>query len=269
MIAMHGDLFDDARAALDEGELDDAAELAARGLAACARAGAPTVAAAPGHYVLGAVAAESDEDDVALEHADRACAADPAFGEAAHLAARLRLSRWDLVGAAAVLAACQERPAHPDLHYLAAVVAELQGQFDVADEHYRAAAAVDPEGYPLPVRISDEELQRLVEATIEAMPPSVVATFRNLTIDVHEVPDPVLHRDVHPETLGLYAGTPVGDAEAMPVGLPDRVYIFKRNIERMAQDREELIEELRITLLHELGHHLGWDEDDLEARGLA
>ena len=269
MITMHGDLFDEALAALDEGELDDAAELAERGLAACARAGAPAVAAAPGHYVLGAVAADREEDDVALAHADRACAADPAFGEAAHLAARLRLAHWDLTGAAAVLAACQERPWAPDLHYLAAVVAETQGQFDAADAHYRAAADLDSEFYPLPVRISDEELQRLVASTMEAMPPDVVATFRNLTVDVHDVPDPGLHRDIHPETLGLYAGTPVGDAEAMPVGLPDRVYIFKRNIERIAQDREELIEELRITLLHELGHHLGWDEEDLEARGLA
>lgn len=269
MITMHGDLFDEALAALEDGELDDAEKLASRGLAACARAGAPAIAAALGHYVLAAVASERAEDEIALAHADRACAADPAYGEAAHLAARLRLARWDLSGAAAVLTACQERPPHADLRHLAAVIAELQGQFDAADEHYRAAADLDPEAYPLPVRISDEELQQLVASTMEAMPPDVVATFRNLTVDVHEVPDPDLHRDIHPETLGLYAGTPVGDAEAMPVGLPDRVYIFKRNIERIAQDREELIEELRITLLHELGHHLGWDEDDLEARGLA
>ncbi len=269
MITLHGDMFEEARDELQEGHLDDAAELARRGLEAWKRSGAPRVASAPGHYVLAAVAFDKEELEDAARHVARARAADPALGEAAHLDASIRIDLGDLDGAATALETCTERPVQGDIVYLAAVVAELRGRFAEAEEGYRAAAALDADAYPLPVRISDAELQALVASTIEDMPTDVVATFRNLTIDVHEVPDPVLHRDIHPETLGLYAGTPVGDADALPVGLPDRIYLFKRNIERIAQDRDELLEQLRITLLHELGHHLGWDEDDLEERGLA
>jgi predicted Zn-dependent protease with MMP-like domain len=46
------------------------------------------------------------------------------------------------------------------------------------------------------------------------------------------------------------------------------MYLFHRNLERAATTREELEEEIRITVLHEIGHHLGWDEKDLEERGL-
>jgi predicted Zn-dependent protease with MMP-like domain len=47
------------------------------------------------------------------------------------------------------------------------------------------------------------------------------------------------------------------------------MYLFQRNLERGASTRGELEEEIRITVLHEIGHHLGWGEEELEARGLA
>jgi predicted Zn-dependent protease with MMP-like domain len=46
------------------------------------------------------------------------------------------------------------------------------------------------------------------------------------------------------------------------------VLLFQRNIERAAADRDEVREEIRVTLLHEIGHHVGWDEHDLADRGL-
>ena len=50
--------------------------------------------------------------------------------------------------------------------------------------------------------------------------------------------------------------------------MPAFVYIYKRNLERTCDTREDLVEEVRITLLHELGHFLGLDEDDMERLGL-
>ena len=50
--------------------------------------------------------------------------------------------------------------------------------------------------------------------------------------------------------------------------LPDRVVVFQRSIERIATDREHLAEELRVTVLHEIGHHFGFDEDGVDAMGL-
>jgi predicted Zn-dependent protease with MMP-like domain len=50
--------------------------------------------------------------------------------------------------------------------------------------------------------------------------------------------------------------------------LPPTITLFRNNLERMAADREQIIEELRITLFHEIGHFLGLDEEDLAERGL-
>ena len=49
----------------------------------------------------------------------------------------------------------------------------------------------------------------------------------------------------------------------------DRVVLFKRNLERMCRDTEDLIEQIQITVKHEIGHYLGLDEEDLERLGLA
>ena len=45
--------------------------------------------------------------------------------------------------------------------------------------------------------------------------------------------------------------------------------LFKKNLEKVCQDREELIEQIQITIRHEIGHYLGLDEDDLDRLGLA
>lgn len=58
--------------------------------------------------------------------------------------------------------------------------------------------------------------------------------------------------------LGLYEG-----AGAMDEDWPQRITIFKREHEREARDWEGLVEEIRRTILHEVGHHFGMDEDDL------
>ena len=51
--------------------------------------------------------------------------------------------------------------------------------------------------------------------------------------------------------------------------VPATIVLFRRNLSRMSTDHDELIAQLRITLLHEIGHFLGLDEDDLADRGLA
>jgi predicted Zn-dependent protease with MMP-like domain len=51
--------------------------------------------------------------------------------------------------------------------------------------------------------------------------------------------------------------------------MPNTLYLFQNNLERLCTTRAELEEEIRVTALHEIGHHLGWDEDDLAERGLA
>ena len=60
--------------------------------------------------------------------------------------------------------------------------------------------------------------------------------------------------------------------EAGPTAQPSdvtRVILFKRNLEKVCRDREDLIEQIQVTVRHEVGHHLGLSEEDLDRLGLA
>lgn len=269
MAIHHRESFARAEEALAVGDLEVAQRNAEAGLRACVRARAESIERVPGLYVLAAVHAERMDDQAARARLDEVLALDPDHADAIFLRAKLAMSRWDFAATDHLLARWSDADGDAVVLHLKATSAELQGHQVEADRLYRLAATLDPRACPLPVRIDDDAVHAMLHEVIASMPPPVIATFHNLTVDVLPVPDPVLHRDVDPEILGLYSGTPVGDGEAAPIRLPDRVYIFKRNLERIAADRDELIEQLRVTLLHELGHHLGWDEDDLAERGLA
>jgi predicted Zn-dependent protease with MMP-like domain len=68
--------------------------------------------------------------------------------------------------------------------------------------------------------------------------------------------------------LGLYRGVPLPERSVnQVVEMPARIILFKANIERACRGRSEMIEQIRITLLHEIGHHFGFDEEDLEELG--
>ena len=73
-----------------------------------------------------------------------------------------------------------------------------------------------------------------------------------------------------PQILGLYIGTPRTEAGAthQPTDVT-RVILFKKNLEKICRDRDELIDQIQITLRHEIGHHLGLSEEDMERLGLA
>ena len=72
------------------------------------------------------------------------------------------------------------------------------------------------------------------------------------------------------EFLGLFIGVPrtVASVSDQPQDM-DRVLIFKRNLEKICLDREDLIDQVQITVRHEIGHYLGLDESDMERLGLA
>jgi predicted Zn-dependent protease with MMP-like domain len=74
---------------------------------------------------------------------------------------------------------------------------------------------------------------------------------------------------ISPEILGLFVGTPIGEKGSGGSGYPDVVLLFQRNLERAGHTRAEVAKEIRITLLHEYGHYLGFEEEDMERLGLA
>lgn len=121
------------------------------------------------------------------------------------------------------------------------------------------------------IRISDAEFDRAVEAAIDEIPAEFKRHLENVLIEVRNRPDAALLREYEesPDLLGLYIGTPLDERHVDSGGpmLPDRILIFRDNLCGMCASREELISEIRITVLHEIGHHFGLDEDRLEELG--
>ena len=97
-------------------------------------------------------------------------------------------------------------------------------------------------------------------------------TMENVPVLVEDFPsvDLVRTEDVSPQILGIFIGTPRTQA-VLTNQVPDldRIILFQKNLEKICQDREDLIDQIQVTLRHEVGHYLGLDEDDLERLGLA
>jgi predicted Zn-dependent protease with MMP-like domain len=121
------------------------------------------------------------------------------------------------------------------------------------------------------IHVSRAEFDRAVAQALASVPARFRPYLENVRVEVHDRPDPALLEEFGEtdDLLGLYVGTPIeergDDGPALP--LPDRVLIFRENLCEMCDTREDLLEEIRITVLHEIGHHFGLDEDQLEQLG--
>jgi predicted Zn-dependent protease with MMP-like domain len=87
----------------------------------------------------------------------------------------------------------------------------------------------------------------------------------NVVVLVEDEPPPD-----DPELLGLYDGTPLTERDGGYAGvMPDRVTIFRNPLLRMCLSDAEVVEEVRITVVHEIAHHFGIDDDRLHDLGYA
>lgn len=143
----------------------------------------------------------------------------------------------------------------PEAHWYRALTAEFLGQ-DPSVFRQRAIAAA-PDRFHQPTRLSDEDLDDIVAETLASLPQDLQRLVQEAVIRVQPLPDP--HPDVDPLTLGLYIEA--GD-------FPARIEIYRRNIERITNDMEDAQREFRTTLLHEIGHHFGFDEAGVAQLGL-
>jgi predicted Zn-dependent protease with MMP-like domain len=158
--------------------------------------------------------------------------------------------------------ALRSAPDSAEGHYalgLALTQCERTGDADAA---FARAATLQPTEYFLPYRIEREEFERLVEDALASLPPEFQRHLENVEVAVEGVPSPSLLRDdIGHDTLGLYQGDSIQNSDW---GFPDRILLFHRNLENISPDRETLVKEIRATVLHEVGHHLGMEDDHLE-----
>jgi predicted Zn-dependent protease with MMP-like domain len=109
-----------------------------------------------------------------------------------------------------------------------------------------------------------------VEATLAGLPAPLRARTQALPVTFQRLPNPAQRRDgIEPDTLGLFVGPEFNDEQTTPLPMPPQIILFLGNIWEMVEgDEETFREEVRTTLMHELGHYLGLDEGDLFERGL-
>lgn len=117
--------------------------------------------------------------------------------------------------------------------------------------------------------LSSREFENLVDEALGELPEELAARVSNLHIVIEDLPRPedVEDGDVT-ALLGLYEGVPLTERAADYYGfLPDRITLYKSNIEDEAGSPEEAREVIRRTVLHEMAHHFGIDDDRLEELG--
>jgi predicted Zn-dependent protease with MMP-like domain len=109
-----------------------------------------------------------------------------------------------------------------------------------------------------------------VHATLAALPAPLRERAQALPVTCERRPNAAHRRDgIEPDTLGLFVGPEFAYEESSASPLPPQIILFLDNLWDQAEGDEEIFrEEVHITFLHELGHYLGLDEDDLYDRGL-
>jgi predicted Zn-dependent protease with MMP-like domain len=155
-------------------------------------------------------------------------------------------------------------------------VLEHLGEGERAQASFERAAELQPELYPQPVRIEAALFEQAAAEAVGSLPESVRQYVANCPILIEDLPsrELLLDENLSPQILGLFQGTPATEPEASPTlgsapgtGL-DRILLFKGNLEKVARSHDELVEQIQITVKHEIGHYLGLEEDDLERLGL-
>jgi predicted Zn-dependent protease with MMP-like domain len=119
-----------------------------------------------------------------------------------------------------------------------------------------------------------QRFHSLVSRVVRELPDDVRRLIDNVAIVVEEEPLPEHFEDAGidagDELFGLYQGIPRTDrGTSYSLVTPDRIIIFAGPLERACTSRREFEEQIRITVLHELGHHLGFDEAGLDVIGLS
>ena len=112
-------------------------------------------------------------------------------------------------------------------------------------------------------RLTDDEFEQAVGDALDSIPPELAQAMSNVVVLVEQEPPPD-----DPDLLGVYDGIALTERDSTMGGqLPDRIFVFRGPLLRMCADPEELAEEIEITVVHEIAHHFGIDDEQLHEWG--
>ena len=116
----------------------------------------------------------------------------------------------------------------------------------------------------MPVEIAPDDFDALFEAALDELPDEIAALVSNVVLQVE---DDAPAEDPH--LLGIYEGVALTERAANHAGmLPDRILLFRRPLCDLCDSLDELRDEVRITVVHEVAHHFGIGEQRLHSLGL-
>jgi predicted Zn-dependent protease with MMP-like domain/Flp pilus assembly protein TadD len=155
-------------------------------------------------------------------------------------------------------------------HYYLGLTFEWLDEPALAAHELLRATALDPVRFPRPTSLSEEALRQEVAAVLSTLPAALQAQLQAVEIAIVDRPSLDDLRAVTPPfpptILGLYRGLPITAPDAGES--PRSIALYRLNLERIATSLEDLRTQLRTTLLHEIGHFQGHDDDDLRRRGM-
>ena len=115
--------------------------------------------------------------------------------------------------------------------------------------------------------LSRAEFERVVTEALDALPKRFADMVENVVIAVEDEPTDEdidsIDDDDDSELLGIYRGVALTERTDEPPLLPDEIAVFRGPINRVARTRQEAVHEVRETVIHELGHYFGLDDDEM------
>lgn len=212
--------------------------------------------------------------DAALDSYDRALELEPDWADAlaarAHCLVelgRMAEAQTDVERALRLDSRCAEA------HYARAILLEFAGRFRQADDAYRTAERLDPDRFFAPIRVTRKTFDIAVRKAIARLPQRFKDRMGDVEIYVKDLPDIESAREteISPLVMGVFDGYSITERrDSDPwTQFPPRIYLYQKNIERVCATHDDLVEEIEVTLLHEVGHYFGLEEEDLDRLDLA
>ena len=161
-----------------------------------------------------------------------------------------------------------------DAHHLLGDVLEELGEFDRAQAHFLETLRIDSrESAERPPAQVERELDRTLaelERTVEELPELWRKRLLGVPLLVQRLPsEDMVRAGLDPRALGSFEGPMHADGEGLDAApLPTRIVLFSENLALDFPEDDDFEEQVRITVLHELGHYFGLDEDDMVRLGL-
>lgn len=198
----------------------------------------------------------------------------------------------------------QREPGDAWAHYSLGLTLEMLGAGELADKELAAATQLAPHDFPPLLPVSPAQFRALVDKEVAALTAEQRQDLQKVSLETADLPalDDLTAEDppLSPTILGLFRGLPLGESAAEGAGgascqraaakpasqnsgaaaltgarsdsdadaEPRAIVLYRKNLLRAVRDQAELVEQIRTTLLHELGHLRGEDDAELRARGL-